>query len=303
MFRKRTKPINQKRLFIRVYVSVMTLILAASVVALLSQNVKVRACENVTDSITVHYRGQTMKTSGNGETAGELLDRLGLELSGEDMVSCGLDTVTYDGMVITVDRVVTRQERTAAAIPHGIQRCTDETLPEGTEQVLLEGSDGEVLRTAEVTYRNGVESHRTLLSETVTKQPVSEIIGVGSAQEPEAMPVISDGCITLPTGEVLTYTKTATVRATAYTQTDPGCDWLTAPGTNVRRGTVAVDPRYIPYGTRMFIMTPSGSYIYGIAVAEDCGGDIKGDRMDLYLPTYEACREFGRRICTVYFLG
>ena len=138
MFRKRTKPINQKRLFIRVYVSVMTLILAASVVALLSQNVKVRACENVTDSITVHYRGQTMKTSGNGETAGELLDRLGLELSGEDMVSCGLDTVTYDGMVITVDRVVTRQERTAAAIPHGIQRCTDETLPEGTEQVLLE---------------------------------------------------------------------------------------------------------------------------------------------------------------------
>ena len=183
MFRKRTKPINQKRLFIRVYVSVMTLILAASVVALLSQNVKVRACENVTDSITVHYRGQTMKTSGNGETAGELLDRLGLELSGEDMVSCGLDTVTYDGMVITVDRVVTRQERTAAAIPHGIQRCTDETLPEGTEQVLLEGSDGEVLRTAEVTYRNGVESHRTLLSETVTKQPVSEIIGVGSAQD------------------------------------------------------------------------------------------------------------------------
>ena len=303
MFRKRTKPINQKRLFIRVYVSVMTLILAASVVALLSQNVKVRACENMTDSITVHYRGQTMKTSGNGETAGELLDRLGLELSGEDMVSCGLDTVTYDGMVITVDRVVTRQERTAAAIPHGIQRCTDETLPEGTEQVLLEGSDGEVLRTAEVTYRNGVESSRTILSETVTRQPVSEIIGVGTARETEVMPVISDGCITLPTGEVLTYTKTATVRATAYTQTDPGCDWLTATGTNVRRGTVAVDPRYIPYGTRMFIMTPSGSYIYGIAVAEDCGGDIKGDRMDLYLPTYEACREFGRRVCTVYFLG
>ena len=303
MFRKRTKPINQKRLFIRVYVSVMTLILAVSVMALLTQNVKALACENVTDSITVHYHGQTMKTSANGETAGELLDRLGLELSGEDMVSCGLDVVTYDGMVIVVDRVVVRQEHSAVAIPHETHRCTDETLPEGAQQVLLEGTDGELLRTSEVTYRNGVESGRTLLSETVTKQPMAEIVGVGTARETQTMPIIADGCITLPTGEVLTYTKTTTVRATAYTQTDPGCDWLTATGTNVRRGTVAVDPRFIPYGTRMFIMTPTGSYVYGIAVAEDCGGDIKGDRMDLYLPTYEECREFGRRVCTVYFLG
>ena len=196
-----------------------------------------------------------------------------------------------------------RQECSAAAIPHEIHRCTDETLPEGTEQVLLEGSDGELLRTSRVTYRNGIESQRTLLRETVTRQPVAEIVGVGTAPKEPAMPRIEEGRIILPTGEVLTYTKTATVRATAYTQTDPGCDWLTATGTNVRRGTVAVDPRYIPYGTRMFIMTPSGSYIYGIAVAEDCGGDIKGDRMDLYLPTYEECRELGRRVCTVYFLG
>ena len=303
MFRKRTKPINQKRLFVRVYVSVMTLILAASVVALLSQNAKVRACGSAADSITVHYHGQTMRTSAKTETVGELLERLGLELSGEDMVSCGLEAVTYEGMEISVDRVVTRQEQSAAAIPHGTQHCTDETLPEGIRQVLLEGADGELLRTSEVTYRNGVESGRVLLGETVTKQPVAEIVGVGTARETQILPQIEEGRITLPTGEVLTYTKTAAVRATAYTQTDPGCDGLTATGTNVRRGTVAVDPRYIPYGTRMFIMTPSGSYVYGIAVAEDCGGDIKGDRMDLYLPTYEECREFGRRVCTVYFLG
>ena len=30
---------------------------------------------------------------------------------------------------------------------------------------------------------------------------------------------------------------------------------------------------------------------------------IKGDRVDLYLPTYEQCMEFGRRVCTVYYLG
>ena len=99
------------------------------------------------------------------------------------------------------------------------------------------------------------------------------------------------------------YTHSDTVRATAYTHTDKGCDTITATGTTVRWGTVAVDPRYIPYGTRMFIVASDGSYIYGLATAEDCGGDIKGDRMDLYMPTYEQCREFGRRRCTLYFLG
>ena len=43
--------------------------------------------------------------------------------------------------------------------------------------------------------------------------------------------------------------------------------------------------------------------VYGIAAAEDCGGDIKGDRMDLYMPTFEECMQFGRRRCTIYFLG
>ena len=92
------------------------------------------------------------------------------------------------------------------------------------------------------------------------------------------------------------------VRATAYTHTDAGCTSTTATGSRVHRGTVAVDPRYIPYGTRMFIMASDGSYIYGLAEAEDCGGDIKGDRVDLYLPNYQECMAFGRRRCTVYFL-
>ena len=78
---------------------------------------------------------------------------------------------------------------------------------------------------------------------------------------------------------------------------------ITATGTTVHVGTVAVDPRYIPYGTRMFIVSNDGVYIYGISVAEDCGGAIKGDRVDLYFPTLSECFAFGRRNCTIYFLG
>lgn len=258
--------------------------------------------------VTIHYHGEITKTTACGETAGELLQRLNLTVSGEDVISHGLDTAVYDGMVLRIDRIVTHQETYTTAVPHEVRYCDDPSVPEGMEEVLTEGEDGEMLCTAGVTYVNGIESERVVLTETVTKAPVTEIIGVGSGEQvqsvdPDSMPVISDGYITLPTGEVLTYTDTATIRATAYTHTDAGCDFVTATGTTVHWGTVAVDPRYIPYGTRMFIVSNDGEYVYGIAVAEDCGGDIKGDRMDLYMPTYAQCIEFGRRTCTIYFLG
>lgn len=256
-------------------------------------------------SITIEYHGQTTQTTSFGETAGELLSRLNLEVSGEDVVSHGMDDSTYDGMVLRVDRVVTVQETYTTTVPHPVSYCNDASVPAGMEEVLIEGVDGELLRTAEVTYINGMEVGRQVLSETMTRPAVAEVIGTGTgeAAEESGMPVIGDGYITLPTGEVLTYTDTATIRATAYTHTDAGCDFITATGTTVHRGTVAVDPRYIPYGTRMFIVSNDGAYVYGISVAEDCGGDIKGDRMDLYFPTFEECIQFGRRVCTIYFLG
>ena len=255
--------------------------------------------------ITVHYHGQTTLVTGFGETAGELLSRLGLDVTGEDVVSHGLEEETYDGMELRVDRPEILRQVYTAAIPHPVSRCSDPTLPVGTEAVLTPGTDGEMRCTAEITYLGGQEASRQVLSETVTRQPVAEIIAVGTGSAPAVSekPVIADGRITLPTGEVLTYTRTDTVRATAYTHTDRGCDTVTATGTRVHRGTAAVDPRFIPYGTRMFIVSSDGSYVYGIAAAEDCGGDIKGDRMDLYLPTHAQCTAFGRRVCTVYFLG
>ena len=53
----------------------------------------------------------------------------------------------------------------------------------------------------------------------------------------------------------------------------------------------------------MFIVSNDGQYVYGVATAEDCGGAIKQDRIDLYYPTTRECFQFGRRDCTIYFLG
>ena len=205
------------------------------------------------------------------------------------------------------DVVLTRLETYTATIPHDTTRCLDHSLTAGTEQVLVEGRDGELLCTARVTYCNGLEIRREVLEERQTIAPVTQIIAEGRAapQEPEIrqMPVIGDGYILMPSGELLTYYKTDYVTATGYTHTDEGCDLFTSTGTTVRYGTAAVDPRFIPYGTRMLIVSHDGERYYGIATAEDCGGAIKRDKMDLYFPTYQECIEFGRRRCTIYFLG
>lgn len=355
MMRPKSKAYKKRQLVIRLYVLLLSLILAFAMTALLSQTAfattyvitdgdrVVTYTSFATDpaevlgqaglslseydtytteavgggstititraqTITINYHGKTTVTTTFGETAGELLQRLNLDVSGEDVVSHGMDEVTYDGMEISIDRVETIRETYTTTVAHEVTYCNDYTIPEGTEEVLTEGVDGEVLCTADITYVNGKEVSRRVLSETMTRMPIEEIIGVGTGEaseavDPDAAPIIGDGYILLPTGEVLTYTHKDTVRATAYTHTDAGCDMITATGTTVHWGTVAVDTRYIPYGTRMFIMASDGSYIYGIATAEDCGGDIKGDRMDLYMPTYEQCMEFGRRRCTLYFLG
>lgn len=312
----RRKPIHRGLLAARLYVALLGLILGLSLTALLAQEAQARSGAAAGEreglrqkgKITIHYHGKTMETTSTGETVGELLEKLKLEVSGEDMVSQEMESVTRAGMVVRIDRITTRRETYSAVAVHGVSYCYDASLPEGKQEVLVAGSDGELLRTADVTYVNGVESRRIVRKETVTKAAVEEIVAIGTgaegeSQTPAEMPEIGDGYIRLATGEVLSYTRTATIRATAYTHTDEGCDFITATGTVVRRGTVAVDPRYIPYGTRMFIVASDGSYVYGLAVAEDCGGDIKGDRMDLYLPTYEECRAFGRRACTLYFLG
>ncbi len=255
--------------------------------------------------ITVYNCGVAQEVISYGETLQTLLDRLGIPSYGKYVVSLPLNTETYDGMEVSVDSVVHTEQTYTVDIPYETTYCYDPSMPEGMEQVLVSGVTGQVQKTASVVYTNSQETSHTVLQETVVQQPVNQIVavGTGTQMDPNSKaPAIGDGVIVTAEGEVLTYSRTAQFVATAYTHTDDGCDMITATGTTVRIGTVAVDPTVIPYGTRMFIVTNDGSYIYGLSTAEDCGGSIKGNRLDLYFPTDPECWTFGVRNATVYFL-
>ncbi len=256
-------------------------------------------------TIIINNCGTKQEVTSYGETLQTLLDRLGIPSYGDYTVSLPLDTETYDGMEVSVDCIVQTEQTYTVDIPFEVTYCKDPTLPEGKEEILVAGVTGQLRKKANVVYVNSQETSHTVVEETVIQQPVNQIVAVGTGTQEtvdSSLPAIGDGVIVTADGQILTYSKTAQFTATAYTKTDEGCNDITATGTTVRVGTVAVDPDVIPYGTRMFIVTNDGSYIYGIGTAEDCGGAINGNRLDLYFETDPECWAFGVKGCTVYFL-
>lgn len=281
--------------------------------------------------VNIVYGGNTLTVSTYGETVESLLNRMNFNLTEDDVLSASLRTMTYDGMTLTITRSITAEETYTVAIPFETEYCYDSSLAEGEQKVLTKGVEGQLQCQASVHYIDGKEISRTVISEKVISYPVNALIAIGTGVEmpdyppeviptepptqaptkpaltPEVpsaqMPVIGENTIITPEGEVLTYTHSEQFVATAYHNSDPGCTIWTSTGTLCRVGAIAVDPKVIPYGTRMYIVTNDGKYIYGIAAAEDCGSSIKGNRVDLYYNSVAECNRFGIRDCTIYFLG
>lgn len=257
-------------------------------------------------TITVNNCGNIVEINSYGETLAELMERAGINYKGAYRVSLPLETMTFDGMEVSVEWEVSNLEVYTVDVPFETSYYYDPTLPEGQEKILSHGQNGLALCRANVVYENYTEQSREVLDYSIVQEPVVQVIAKGTGENVGGRvqyPLIGDGFIVLETGEVLTFTHTGQFLATAYTSWIADVKDITATGTKARVGAIAVDPTVIPYGTRMFIVANDGSYIYGIATAEDCGGDIKGNRLDLFYDTEEECWQFGARTCTVYFLG
>ena len=270
----------------------------------LSSTINIRRAVDV----VINYYGEVKTVFGyEDETLADVLAREELTWNVGDVLSQELDMMVYDGLNLAITSIVTKEEVYNEAIAFETTYVDDDNMKKDAQKVTTEGQDGEKVITASVTYINGVETSREILNEEVTTEVVNEVIAVGTGKNVKTYRngsvIIGDGTITLENGKVLTYSGTRTVTATAYTSTDPGCGTKTSTGTTVRWGTVAVDPRYIPYGTKMFIVSNDGYIMYGEAVAEDCGGAIKKNKIDLYMPSHSQCINFGRRTCTVYFIN
>ena len=289
--------------------------------------------------VTVINRGAQSVIGTYGETTGSLLARMGITPGTGDTLSCSSETQTYDGMTIELVHTETRIEEEDTVVPYPVNYYEDPDLEPGAEIVLVAGQNGLTHVKSEVTYRNGKEVSRTVVQETVQTKPVTQLVIRGvdrtimeQPADPEpaeqAAPAASSGTasgssssgssssggsrydgsaetsgnvIMTSSGESYTYVDVMTCSATAYTC--EGYVGHTYSGTLARVGAIAVDPTVIPLGTKMYVVSNDGQYVYGYCVAEDIGGGIKGNKIDLYFDTYAECWDFGVRMCTVYILG
>jgi 3D (Asp-Asp-Asp) domain-containing protein len=212
------------------------------------------------------------------ETVAALLAERDVQLSGGDYVIPALSTPLRNGLAVSVTIVGEKIEVVETPIPFRTIYRDDSTLPQGQLVVAQTGVNGYVVREYAVVYTNGGEVSRELLSEIIVA-PDHEIIVQGtavvavaaavSAPEPDATDPSP-----APSGDP-DCARTMTVWATWYTAASAGGSGITATGTTVQKGTVAVDPSVIPLGTRMYI--PG----YGYGVAADTGGAIIGNIIDL----------------------
>ena len=268
-----------------------------------------RTTYHITDGEAVYtVTGQPDDTEG-------ALALAGVEVSERDRVTSALQA---DGSVaVTVERpVTTYEELIVDLLPYDTLRQADPDLLLGEEQVVQAGVQGAVsARSRVVTDPDGSLSITSM--GTTVSQPVDEIVAYGTQVESVTQSWLSvtddvlthidanadgSGTLTTASGQELAYTQVLSCKATAYTTQRQS--WKkTATGTTARVGAIAVDPRVIPYGTRMFIVSADGSITYGVATAEDCGGNIKGNRIDLFFDTYDECVSFGVRACDVYLLA
>lgn len=289
--------------------------------------------------VTVINRGAQSVIGTYGETAGSLLARMGITPGTGDTLSCSSETQTYDGMTIELVHTETRIEEEDTTVPYPVNYYEDPDLEPGAEIVLVAGQNGLTHVKSEVTYRNGKEVSRVIVQEAVQTKPVTQLVIRGvdrtimeQPADPEpaeqAAPAASSGTasgssssgssssggsrydgsaetsgnvIMTSSGESYTYIDVMTCSATAYTC--EGYVGHTYSGTLARVGAIAVDPTVIPLGTKMYVVSNDGQYVYGYCVAEDIGGGIKGNKIDLYFDTYAECWDFGVRMCTVYILG
>lgn len=241
--------------------------------------------------VAVKVDGQTKKLISASATVGELLQQAGIKFNRNDLIKPAVSTRLKKDMEITVVRLSKQVEAIQSPIPFQIVEEVDGDLPQGFRQVIITGQAGISLQMFEVIKADGREKSRQLKCERVLIDPVNEIVRVGTKplKARQLAMAVEPGAVSRGTY------RTIVMIATAYT---PGhdCGKYTASGIPAKRGVVAVDPRIIPLGTRLYIEG------YGEAVAADTGGKIKGNRIDLCFDTLEEAKSFGRRSVVVQIL-
>ena len=251
--------------------------------------------------VSITADGKTIHRMVTGGTVDQLLMEENLDLDGDDLINCRLDQALEEGDSIVIQRV--QRQETVDLVPIAYEEVDKSTslLRYGTSRLIQSGQEGEKRLTYVETTIDGVVHERQLVGEDVLRQPVSEItlVGDGSAISPldfsAEFPLDENG---IPIGYQEVLTDQSATGYSARTGARGASGGLCAPG------MIAVNYQEIPYGTKMYITSSDGSFVYGYAVANDTGIALMDGRVDvdLFYDTYMESVLNSRRTVDVYIL-
>lgn len=250
--------------------------------------------------VVIKVDGNSHAIMTTAKTIGDVLGQENVVLKEFDYVEGHevSDSIT-EGLEISVVRVTYKNEVKVVPIPFENKRRKNSNLERSVSRVVQKGVAGEREITYKITYHNGGEVERHIEKDVVKRNPVDNITEIGTAERKE-----------ISRGKSFRYKRMIPMRASAYTASyqetgkRPGSRGygLTATGMRATKGVVAVDPRVIPLGTRLYIETVGRGADYGYAIAGDTGGAIKGNVIDLCYDNRRDALNWGRRNVRVYIL-
>ena len=208
----------------------------------------------------------------------EWLAAAGISLNADDIIY--VPAASGSTLTVNITRVFAETVTVETPISYKTVEKQDNTLEVGIKRTVSEGTDGVLQKTVKHIYENGVYKYSEELSQTVLKQPIDKVIARGTINIAEKEGVLFE------------FTEVLTVKSYAYTE--PG--GLTRMETPCRVGAIAVDPKVIPLGTKLYVEG------YGFATAEDTGSMIKGNTIDVYFDSEDECYTWGIKYPKVYIL-
>lgn len=255
---------------------------------------------SVDGKTTIHYTTE--------DSIRKTIEELGITLNQDDKVTPALDSKVSENLDIKIVRVTKQTVQSKENVPFSVVKTSDESLLKGTTKVVSEGSEGVVVHNIEKVYEDGVFVSKRWLGKEVEKEASPKVVAVGT-KKPTAVAAasisrtgdsVNISGLTTKGGVSFKYKKVLkNVTLTAYSSEEDGIGTRTASGTRVTEGrTIAVDKSVVPLGWWVYIEG------IGFRKAEDTGGAIKGNKIDVYYDSLKSAENFGRKKGrTVYVIG
>ena len=250
-------------------------------------------------SVNIQADGQTYPVKMVYGTVADALQRAGITLEGDDYTEPALDRLVTAGTPIVVHRVDYQDRVETQAIPYDTEYVYTSLYFRNTGRTttVQHGAEGQQTVTTRDRYVDGELENSIVVDSTTTVQPTNHVIKTYGAGAPVSPLTGPDGTTNAPAS----YSKVLTGKATGYySKTGKGSS-----GLGLGYGTVAVDPDVIPYGTKLYITSTDGNFVYGYAVATDTGIAVQKGQIlvDLFYETYAESVINGAIQVNVYVVG